>query len=213
MKKIIWSLIIVFLSVTLLFQYKKYKRYNPPAYFNYVVKDSIDVNYYNPIAVQQYFENAYQIGSFARQLWFNKGIDINFLDESKHESIPAKKYYKTLLATTHILEQKLIKSYKLKQQGYTNNEIKRIMEEGIPSDKIGHQQAINAMLFINKLKIGDVGQNTWALQKLLITKGYDIPKDGSFGIETHNAIINFQRKNDLYPNGIINIATIKELVK
>ncbi len=213
MKKIVWTLLIVFLSIILFFQYKNYKRYSPPSYFNYTINDSVDVNYYDPIIVQQYFENAYQIGSFARQLWFNKGVDINFLDESKHESNNALSYYKTLLATTHILEKKLIKSSKLKQDGFSNNEIKNSIENGILPANISYQQAIDSVLYLNKLKMGDVGQGVWALQKLLIAKGYSIPKDGNFGMETHNAIINFQQKNDLYPAGIINIATIKELVK
>ncbi len=213
MKKILIALVIIFLSSILIFQYKNYKKYNPPSYFNYTTNDSIDINYYDPIIVQHYFENTYQLGSFARQLWFNKGIDINFLDESKDNSRDALNYYKTLIATTHILERKLIKSYKLKETGFANNEIKRIIETGTSAAEIHYQQAIESALYLNNLRMGDTGQDVWALQKLLIAKGYDIPKDGNFGNETQNAIIDFQKGKDLYSSGAIDIATIKELVK
>lgn len=213
MKKILIALFIILISFIVFFQYKSYKKYNPPDYFNYAVNDNIDVNYYDPVVVQQYFENAYQLGSFARQLWFNNGIDINFLDENKYESRNAAAYYKTLIATTNILEQKLIRSSKLKETGFTNSDIKRIMEDAISPEKIRYQHAIESALHLDRLAIGDIGHDVWELQNKLITKGYDIPKDGTFGSETQYAIKDFQEKRGLYPSGAINIATIKELVK
>lgn len=212
MKKIVIVLIIILLSFIIYFQYKSYKKYHPPTSYNYAINDSIDVSYYDPLIVQQYFENAYQLESFARQLWFNKGIDINFPDEEKDESGNALDYFRVLTAKTNILESKLIRSYKLKTLGFTNDEIKS-MEKGISPEKMRYQQAVTSALQLDQLKIGDVGQEVWVLQNILIKKGYDIPKEGNFGSETLSAIKDFQEKKDLYPSGAINIATIKELIK
>ncbi len=213
MKKISIILLIVLLSAILFFQYTTYKRYNPPSNFNYPVNDSIDISFYKPLLVQQYFENAYQIGSFARQLWFNKGIDINFLDEAKDESKNAIAYYKTLIATTQIIEKKLIMSSILKIQGYNNSEIELIIEKGSTPEEIKYKEAIAELMLLNHLKTGDIGKEVWSLQKKLISKGYKIPQDGNYGIETYNALKDFQEKNDLYPSGSVNITTIKELAK
>ncbi|MCF6352711.1 MAG: peptidoglycan-binding protein [Cyclobacteriaceae bacterium] len=213
MKKISIILLIVLLSTILFFQYSAYKRYNPPGNYNYPVNDSIDINFYKPLLVQQYYENAYQIGSFARQLWFNEGIDIIFLDERKSESKNAIAYYKTLLATTKIIEQKLVRSGNLKKQGYNNSEIELIFEKGGSPEKIRRKKAMTKLMPLNHLKAGDIGEGVWLLQKILISKGYKIPQDGNFGLETYNALKEFQEKNDLYPSGSVTITTLKRLVK
>ncbi|MCF6361367.1 MAG: peptidoglycan-binding protein [Cyclobacteriaceae bacterium] len=213
MKKISVILLIVLLSTISFFQYVTYKRYNPPSNFNYAVNDSIDTNFYKPLLVQQYFENAYQIGSFARQLWYNKGIDINFLDEAKDESKNAIAYYKTLIATTQIIEKKLIRSSSLKKQGYNNNEIELIIEKGSSPEEIKYEEAIAKLMPLNHLKTGDIGEGVWDLQKKMVGKGYKIPQDGNFGMETYNALKDFQEKNNLYPSGIVNTTTLKELAK
>ncbi len=213
MKKIFKGLIIVLLALILYIQYSNYTRYSPPSYFNYEINDSVDVNYYDPLLVQEYFKSAYEIGSFARQLWFNKGIDIRFPDEDKPETNEAVEYYKRLVSTTRIIEKKLILSNVLKKDGFTNKDIKIIVEQGVSPDYLAYQQLLKENLALNELETGDVGQEVWELQKLLIAKGFNIPKDGTFGEETRMALIEFQKSKDLFPSGKVNIPTIKELVK
>ncbi len=213
MKKLFKGLVIVLLALILYVQYSNYKRYSPPSYFNYEINDSVDVNYYDPLMVQEYFKSAYEIGRFARQLWFDRGIDINFQNVEETEIKEAANYYQNLLSITQIIERKLVLSGRLKNEGFTNNDIKLIFEQGVVPGQVKYQKLLKEHLNLNNLTKGDISQEVWELQKLLIAKGYKIPKDGTFGQETHSALIEFQKSKDLFPSGKVNIATIKELIK
>lgn len=52
------------------------------------------------------------------------------------------------------------------------------------------------------LKKGAKGNMTWTLQAMLVCKGYSIEVDSVFGINTENAVRDFQTKNRLVVNGI-----------
>lgn len=43
---------------------------------------------------------------------------------------------------------------------------------------------------------------TWTLQAMLVCKGYSIEVDSEFGINTENAVKDFQSKNRLVVDGI-----------
>ena len=58
------------------------------------------------------------------------------------------------------------------------------------------------------LLITSRGQDVIQLQIFL-----NIPKDGIFGTETHNAVVRFQKKYDLIADGIVGPITWKELLK
>ena len=54
------------------------------------------------------------------------------------------------------------------------------------------------------------------LQSVLQLLGYSLPKwgvDGKFGHETNLAVVNFQKKQNLTPNGIVDKNTLKNIVK
>ncbi len=213
MKKILWLVIVLLLASLLYFKYKDYTKYNPPTYFNYTINKAIDINYHNPKVVKEYFENAYKIGSFARQLWAIKGVDINFISSENPDFINSYSYYQSLVVNTQIIEQKLVLSSELKKKGFSNKEIELIEIEGGNPKKIEKEKAYKTLLQLNNLTSGDIGQEVWLLQKQLISMGYKIPKDGLFGNETLIAVIDLQKKNDLYPSGEIDLATIKALIK
>ncbi len=213
MKKLLWLVIVILLASLLYFRYKDYTKYNPPTYFNYTVNEAIDINYHNPKVVKEYFENTYKIGSFARQLWTNKGVDINFIGSEDPDFINSYNYYQSLVINTQILERKLVLSGELKEKGFSNKEIESIEKDGVNPKKIEKEKAYKNLLQLNNLTSGDIGQEVWLLQKQLISMGYKIPKDGVFGGETLTAIIDLQKKNDLYPSGEIDLATIKALIK
>jgi len=213
MKKLLWFVIVLLLISILYFRYKDYTKYNPPTYFNYTLNEAIDINYHNPIVVKEYFENAYKIGGFARQLWANKGVNINFISSENPDFINSYSYYQSLVINTQIIERKLVLSGELKEKGFSNKEIESIEKEGVNPKKIEKEKAYNNLLQLNNLTSGDIGQEVWQLQKQLISMGYKIPKDGLFGKETLIAIIDLQKKNDLYPSGEIDLATIKALIK
>lgn len=208
MKKLALLIIIIALPLILFFQYKKYRRFHPPSEYDYPISDSIDVHYHDPEVLLHYYENAYKIGSFSRELWASKGVDIRYPDTSETETQSALRYYQQLLQTTTHLEGKLKYSRALKNQGFDNNEIKIIEERGISPQNFRLLHKMNLM----GLKIGVKGSTVWELQKLLTALGYEIPVDGIFSIETDQALKDFQRKNELYPSGITDEATLRALI-
>ncbi|MCG8319547.1 MAG: peptidoglycan-binding protein [Cytophagales bacterium] len=93
--------------------------------------------------------------------------------------------------------------------GFNNLDIKHIVEAGIDPDFLRYankQQLLG-------LKMGDEGQGVWEIQDLLLKKSYDIPFDGVFGIETQESLVDFQKKNNLIPSGIVNKKTLKVLIE
>ena len=74
MKRLALILITISLIVIAYFQYRNYRRYNPPSPYDYPVDSSIDINYFDPQLVAQYYEYAYDLGSFARMKWAGEGI-------------------------------------------------------------------------------------------------------------------------------------------
>lgn len=63
---------------------------------------------------------------------------------------------------------------------------------------------------------GDIGPDVLNVQKQLLTLGYDLGisgADGDFGQKTTKAVIDFQIKNDLKPDGIVGPATYAALIE
>lgn len=74
----------------------------------------------------------------------------------------------------------------------------------------------NKELRLDKTKKINYDSDVEILQSVLQLLGYSLPKwgiDGKFGVETHTAVINFQKKNNLTPNGIVDKNTLKRIIK
>lgn len=209
MKRLALLVVIITLPLITFFQYKKHKRFEAPSTYDYILNDSIDYNYYDPLIVQQYLENVYKIGSFARNKWFNERIDVRFTNDSNPESIQATQLYNQMIVSTRYMEGRLIYSSRLKEQGFDNSEIKRIIEDGLSPDNF--ELVVNDD-FMN-LGPGSLGHLVWEIQGILIKKGYEIPHDGVFGFETENALKSFQTDAGIYSSGIVDKKTLKELLK
>ena len=63
------------------------------------------------------------------------------------------------------------------------------------------------------LKRGAVGDEVKLLQTLLGFHGVSLEADGSFGPDTQKAVIEFQKRRNLSPDGIAGAATWQELMK
>ena len=209
MKRLAWLIIIVTLPVITFFQYKKYTKFNPPSIYQYPDNDSIDIHYYDPLMVEKYYENVYRIESLARELWYSKGLDVKFPDSEIEGSDAELKFYRQLWATTKVLEEKLIYSAMLKEKGFNNQDIKHVVEKGIDPGLLRYSDKQQLL----GLKFGDEGQGVWEVQNFLLKRSYDIPFDGVFGIETQQSLMDFQKKHNLIPSGIVNMRTLKVLIE
>ncbi|WKN44761.1 peptidoglycan-binding domain-containing protein [Tunicatimonas pelagia] len=208
MKRLAILIVIITLPVITYYQYQKYRRFHPPVEYSYTTNDSIDVYYYDPAVLQHYYKNVYEIGAFARQMWYNKQIDVRFPDENDTEAMPAARYYQQLLQTTAYLEGRLIRSQQLKQAGFTNQNIKVMEAEGLSPLSFyltKHQSLIG-------LARGEKNASVWQLQKLLRKHDHDIPLDGIFNKITEQALQDFQQSQDLYPSGQVDEYSLRKLL-
>ena len=204
MKRLVSIIIIVTLPLIVFFQFMKYRRFHPPVNYEYVASDSIDVHYHKSEEVEEYYAKIVESSAYARSKWRNESIDVRFPDEDSETELNVAKYYNNLLSRIKYLEARLIASYLLKTEGFSNDEILEI-ESGTPKAIVKLLQGDRSIL---NTTIGDTGQNVWRLQQRLITKGYAHDLDGVFGIDTRNALASFQQDNGLFPSSIADLETL-----
>ena len=209
MKRLALLILIVTLPILTYFQYQKYRRFHPPVRYDYTPSDSIDTNYHDPVLLQQYYHNVYEIGSFARRQWYNHRTDVRYPDEGEPEERKASEYYQQLLSPTAQIEDKLIASQELKSRGFDNRAIALLEQEGwSPQNyQLAQQQELKG------LKRGDKGSRVWALQKLLVNKGYEIPVDGIFSEVTEGAVKDLQETTGNYPSGTVDEPLLEAMVQ
>lgn len=78
------------------------------------------------------------------------------------------------------------------------NQQKRVTMDAIP-------------LNLPTLRFGDSGDAVRVLQRLLVSNGYKVPFDGSFGALTESAVKAFQSRRSLLTDGIVGQKTWREL--
>ncbi len=208
MKRLLTIVILLGVISYIAVQYLKDRRFNPPSVYDYPISESIDKDYYDQLVVKDYYKTALEVGSYARSLWFNDGIDVRLMEKDNFESSQATDYYELLRASARILEDRLVRSADFKKQGYSNDEIK-MLEKGVTPKDIE---------FISKehllgLAIGSNGQEAMELQRMLNAKGDSIPVDGIFNTITRYRLRVFQTENGLYPSGQVDKETLKALLK
>ncbi len=209
MKRLLTIVILLGVISYIAVQYLKDRRFNPPSEYDYAISEAIDTDYYDQLVVKEYYKTALEVGSYARSLWNNDGIDVRFMDKENFESTQATEYYELLEATAKMLENKLLKSATLKTQGYSNDQIKMLIEDG----KTPEDLELMSKAYLIGLQIGTNGSEAWELQKLLNAKGDSIPEDGIFNMITYNRLRAFQTENDLFPSGQLDEQTLKALLK
>lgn len=207
MKKIIVSVVIVLLLVIVFFQYKKYTRLNAPHSYEYKISESVDVNYFDPSVVKDYYELSYDIGSFAREQWHNHNIDVLYKDNATELSKRATLTYNKMRAAAKELEAKLEGSAALKAKGYSNSDIKTIYEKGLSIQDFEIYKIYGETL----LQFGDEDKGVLFMQEKLNEKGFPIRIDGIYNLETKGAVMEFQNKNKLFPSGIADKYTLQLL--
>lgn len=207
MKKVIVSLVIILLLAITFFQYKKFTRLNAPHTYEYTISEKVDASYYDPSVVKDYYEIAYEIGSFAREQWVNFKIDVLYQDNSSPQSQQATLTYNKMRAAAKELEARLIESKSLKEEGYSNADIRIMHEKGLSTSDYKLYTAFGSTIY----QYGDEDKGIYLMQQKLNEKGFPIKIDGIFNQETKHAVMEFQEKQNLFPSGIAGKETLQLL--
>lgn len=209
MKRLLAILIVIAILVYAYFNYIEDRRFNPPSDYDYPVSEQIDKEFYDSAVVRDYYETVLEIGNFARSSWTHDGVDVLSPDSKKHMDKLKADYYISLRAAARMLENTLERSKRLKDQGYSDAEIKMIIEKGLTPEDI----ELRENSYLLGLTVGSSGSAVWELQKILNALGDSIPEDGIFNLLTTNRLKEFQSQNDLFPSGEVDEKTLKALLK
>lgn len=89
-------------------------------------------------------------------------------------------------------------------------ELNKQYNKGLAIDGIFGTNTYNACINVRKCASGNI---TWLIQAMLVCHGFDIEVDEIFGINTENAVKEFQRRNELAVDGIVGMQTFRKLFK
>jgi hypothetical protein len=209
MKKLLVALAIVVLAVIVLVQAIRLNRLSPAENYEYGFREDIDLDYHDPAAVMAYFDTGYEVGSFAREMWKNRGINVWVPESDDISNKVAVLRYNHLRAYADSLGMRLARSKQYKAQGLNNADIRLIEDEGVSMQDI----QIHKRFGKSEMRLGERSDAVFALQGLLIGKGYTMPHDGYFWTETEASIRDFQSKNSLFASGVADKATLQALIK
>jgi len=207
MKRFLPILAVLLLAVLVWFKFQDYRRIHPPEDYEYQAQTQVDPDYHEPSLVEEYFKKAYEVGSFARQMWASHLIDVRNPEADDPQHQHAVNYYNSLKARADFLGLRLSRSLELKQQGFANADIKYMEDNAVTPQAYKILQKLAG----NTFKFDDQGQGVWLIQQKLIDLSYEIPHDGIFKTETETALKDWQNKNDMYPSGIADWETLNKL--
>lgn len=209
MKRIFYLVIIITLPLIAFFQYRQYRRFHPPKDYSYPLNDSVDTNYYNPEEILKYYQAAEESGTFARYCWAEHGLDVKFSNPNTDEEKSLVRQYQQKLAWARFLEAKLVKSSRLKSQGFDNETIQKIEESGLEGAHITLKSWVKQNI---RMQRGETGKHVYEAQEILAAKGFQLPVDGYYQSETEAAVSAFQDSSGIYPTGIIDDLTLERLL-
>lgn len=89
-------------------------------------------------------------------------------------------------------------------------ELNKQFNRGLAVDGIFGTKTKSACVNVRK---GAEGNITYLIQAMLVCKGFNIDVDGIFGTATENAVKEFQKRNNLSPDGIVGPLTWEKLYK
>ncbi|WP_405205386.1 peptidoglycan-binding protein [Aquimarina sp. LLG6339-5] len=219
MKGIIIFLLVIITLVMGYNQYHKYQRFHPKN-VNYVSKDTVDNSYYDQNVVMDYYEAIEMLNGFVVSQWSTNRIDVRNPKKDNAATQYAVNEYQKKIGKVKYYEAILLQSTAYKSKGLSNEEIRLLENNQRSSEDISKQKqkdefynVFEKVILQKTLQIGDRGPFVYELQKQLTIDGYVIAVDGNFKIETQTALKDFELKNQLYPDGILDVLTLRELLK
>ena len=208
MKRLFYLVIIITLPIIAWFHYAQYRRFHPPVDYSFPISDDIDADYHDPELIKSYYLAVEEIENYASYAWKKHGVDVKMDSPVDPDEKKFVRTWQKMIAAARFLELKLKNSKELKAKGMSNEQI-RMQELGI-SDVPNVTELINNRIVAQR---GQESGTIFEIQKMLVTKGYDIPMDGIFREETYLAVQKFQQTRNLLPNGIVDMLTLKSLMK
>ncbi len=209
-------LIVALAAAGIYHRYEKHKRYENISRFDYFSKDSIDYNYYDQGALHTYLENCQTLTDIAKSLWLKDGIDVLATKEAYGEAQSRINRYQRLLRYTQVLEEKLVQSQDMKDQGLTNEDIKIILDKDITIGAVENEK--DKMAAYDYLRGKNVSSTSrpneiWELQKLLNANDYNLTIHGIYDAATDSALLDFQKENNIYPSHSCDDVTLRKLAE
>ena len=218
MKKIFLLILAVIILIFAYSQYKEYQRFHPES-ANHKVSENIDVNYYNQEIVYNYHAALEAANNYMQMQWSANRIDVRSPKNDDEETLYAITEYGKKVGKLNYYKSILKQSKTLKSQGLQNEDIKLLETKGYDVATYKKAEAAlklkQSMLNIMPQKAlysGEKSVFVYELQKLLVKKGHDIEVDGVYETLTSNAIKGFEEKNNLFPDGKIDVLTLNALM-
>ena len=218
MKKILLFILAVIILIFTYSEYKEYQRFHPKN-ANIKSAESIDVNYHNQETVYNYHNALEAANNYMQMQWSANGIDVRSPENDDEETVLTVAEYSKKVAKINFYKAILDESKTLKSQGLTNEDIKLFELKGVSiSDykkaekELKEKQLLLNMMPQKPLFSGERSAFIYETQKLLVKNGYDISIDGVYKNITSEALKSFEEKNNLFPDGNIDLMTLKALM-
>lgn len=217
MKQLIILILITILGFIVYDFYKDWDRFHAPEY-HYSTEAIIDEEYHNQDVVLMYHDAITDLNSFIKLQWTANDIDVRLPEDDDLETTLAVKEYAQKLARVTYLEQKLAQSANYKSKGWNNQQIIDFENNHSTPEEIKTigQKSLLKQLYDNQWeisqRIGAKNALIYETQRILIAKGYDITLDGVFAKATMEALSDFESKNNLYPDGKLDVLTFEALL-
>ncbi|WP_397303059.1 peptidoglycan-binding protein [Nonlabens ulvanivorans] len=218
MKQLIILILIIILGFIVYDFYKDWDRFHAPEY-HYSTETIIDQEYHNQDVVMMYHDAITDLNSFIKLQWTANDIDVRLPEDDDLKTTLAVEEYAHKLARVTYLEQKLAQSASYKSNGWNNQQIIDFENNHSSPEEIKTIGQKNLMKKLynnhweNSQRIGAKNVLIFEIQKILIGRGYDISLDGVFAKATMEALANFESKNNLFPDGKIDVLTFEALLK
>lgn len=217
MKKLCTYLLVIIGLILLYGQYSQYRRFKLENY-EYKTAQGIDKSYHNKAFLLDYYEAVEDLNNYVKAQWSANGIDVRVPEDDDEETKVAAKAYTRKLAKVKYFEGQLLQSEQLKKKGMSNADILSYEKDGTTlEDKTREEHKVKMISMFgdvsNTVKVGDKSAFVYEVQKLLKKQGHDVVLDGLFKEMTAEAIVSFEKKHKLYPDGQLDIFTLEKLLE
>ncbi|AUC83053.1 peptidoglycan-binding protein [Lacinutrix sp. Bg11-31] len=219
MKKILLFILAVIILIFGYSQYKEYQRFHPEN-ANIKASENIDLNYHSQETVYNYYDALEAVNNYMQMQWSANSIDVRSPENDDAETTLAVLEYGRKVAKANYYKAILEASKTFKNKGLTNEEIKLFEIKGVSITEhnkeemsLKEKQLLLNMMPQKALYSGEKSAFIYEMQKLLVKKGYDISVDGVYQTITSEALKGFEEKNNLFPDGKIDLKTLDLLLK